>query len=430
MQSRVTIDDEVGPRGPHRRPVLERPAQVGVLHDVVGVGQRAEHAIGQPRQHRPVLLEDVVKRSHGSRSPRGASAGRTRPRARDRPPRRALAAEASASIPSAPTQSPARKTFGAAIDLARPADRQVRRPRRGGRLCATVNPRQEPPRTHVGPPARLKTIEESLQFSFDVPVVARPAGAEVLHDVEDRDPLRRKPGGSRMHRVVQRPVQVRRPRRLAGGAGGSRPRRGRPPGPGYIPPPTSRGVQSIGDASRSTAPAGSIASTAVRPRSSSPEASSTVHAFAWLRTDLARAPVRSSTPMLDAERSRRPSTSICQPPSRYQTPPCEDELQLVDRRPGGEPRGIVDISADPAERPENLARLPTPAVVPIQSSSETRSNRAGIDPRERGEQAEEPRLLPHREQPRRERRADAARDRIGSTPVQARRRAGHRGTRP
>jgi len=33
------------------------PAKPGLLDDVLGIGEAAEHAIGHPEQHRPVLLE-------------------------------------------------------------------------------------------------------------------------------------------------------------------------------------------------------------------------------------------------------------------------------------------------------------------------------------------------------------------------------------
>ena len=72
--------------------------------------------------------------------------------------------------------------------------------------------------------------------------------------------------------------------------------------------------------------------------------------------------------------SRKPSTSVCQPPSRYQTLPAESELQLVEGNTSGHPLGIVTVGADPEERPSNKARLPEPIVWSSQSRKDTPSN--------------------------------------------------------
>ena len=56
----------------------------------------------------------------------------------------------------------------AALDRhARPTRQPALRRRAAG--CAHGHPRQESPRDHVGPPARLEPVEERLQFALDVP---------------------------------------------------------------------------------------------------------------------------------------------------------------------------------------------------------------------------------------------------------------------
>ena len=48
---------EIAARFIDRRMVGRVPAQIGVLHHVLGLGTRAEHAIGEPRQRTPMRLE-------------------------------------------------------------------------------------------------------------------------------------------------------------------------------------------------------------------------------------------------------------------------------------------------------------------------------------------------------------------------------------
>jgi hypothetical protein len=56
---------EIAPRVLDRAAVGGMPAQVGVLHDVLGLGARAEHAIGEARQRAPMGLEArAIDRRH------------------------------------------------------------------------------------------------------------------------------------------------------------------------------------------------------------------------------------------------------------------------------------------------------------------------------------------------------------------------------
>ena len=61
---------EIAARLLDRRAVGGVPAQIGVLHDVLGLGARAEHAVGKPGQRAPMRLErrDVLveRRAHAA----------------------------------------------------------------------------------------------------------------------------------------------------------------------------------------------------------------------------------------------------------------------------------------------------------------------------------------------------------------------------
>ena len=61
---------EIAARLLDRGAVCRMPAEIGVLHDVLGLGARAEHAVGEPRQRAPMRLESrdvlVKNRAHAA----------------------------------------------------------------------------------------------------------------------------------------------------------------------------------------------------------------------------------------------------------------------------------------------------------------------------------------------------------------------------
>jgi hypothetical protein len=61
---------EIAARLLDRRSVRCVPTQIGVLHDVLGLGARAEHAVGKPGQRAPMRLESrdvlVENRAHAA----------------------------------------------------------------------------------------------------------------------------------------------------------------------------------------------------------------------------------------------------------------------------------------------------------------------------------------------------------------------------
>ncbi len=59
MASRVVIRTRKVPRLPDVLAARRRPPQPRFLDDVLGVGDAAEHAVGDPGEYGPVLFEDL-----------------------------------------------------------------------------------------------------------------------------------------------------------------------------------------------------------------------------------------------------------------------------------------------------------------------------------------------------------------------------------
>ena len=200
------------------------------------------------------------------------------------------------------------------------------------------HPGQEAPRRPCGPASRAGADPGTPPAPARRP---RPTSPGSCQGTSSRAPPPRRPGRAGLRRNAPKNKADGRVRRRVGrraAAVGRVPRRGTPPEPGSGSPPTRTSGVSSGRSRTWPATSGPTASTTARPRSSSPSASRTETPFRSDCTTLTRAPVRTAAPCSTA-RSRRPSTSVRQPPSRYQTLPARASFNCstaapADSRPG------------------------------------------------------------------------------------------------
>ena len=175
---------KVGPRRLDRRPARPRPPQVGFLHHVVGVALRAQHPIGETSEHGPVFLEDRVSLRHDDAPASTRRELAPEQRARAGPLIGHWRPTASASSPSGPTQSPARKTFGCSRrEDSRPAGQAIfagKRQAVRNRHTGQITPR----RSCASTPTWLNAVETTFQLLLDRVGRSSAFLSQILHHMD------------------------------------------------------------------------------------------------------------------------------------------------------------------------------------------------------------------------------------------------------